>query len=163
MTYKKTKESGFVALFTVLLVSVILAMAIGIASISLKEIVLSSSASDGSKAFYAADSGVECALYYDRVNAGVGNFFGSGSNFTCNGNTPQGDLSVTTDSESQEVYNFKISFGENDELCANIVLKRQVYIPGQFFTTMIESKGSNVPCDDDTNPKKVERSIRVTY
>lgn len=161
MANKKTKESGFVALFTVLLVSVILAMAIGIASISLKEIVLSSSASDGSKAFYAADSGVECALYYDRVNAGVGNFFES--NFTCNGNTPQGDLSVTTDPESPEVYTFQIAFGENDELCANIVLKRQVSIPGQLFTTMIESKGSNVPCNDDTNPKKVERSIRVTY
>ena len=59
MKYNKKNQKGFVALFTVLIVTVILAMAIGIASISLKEIVLSSSASDGSKAFYAADSGID--------------------------------------------------------------------------------------------------------
>ncbi len=165
MKYTQSKQSGFVALFTVLLVSVILAMAIGIASISLKEIVLSSSASEGSKAFYAADSGIECALFYDRQNATPGGFFSG--DFECNGSSPQGPLAGAPtpdpDGESPETYIFEIPFGENGELCADITLKRQVSIPGEFYTTMIESKGSNVACDEDTNPKKVERSIRVTY
>lgn len=157
-------EKGFVALFTVLIVSVILAMAIGIASISLKEIVLSSSASEGSKAFYAADSGIECALYYDRVNPVTGSFFDG--NFRCNGNIPAGPFAGSSmsdpEGESPETYIFEISFGAQNELCADITVKRQV-TTGLGYTTLIESKGANLPCDDDTNPKKVERSIRVTY
>lgn len=161
MNFFTNNQKGFVALFTVLIVSVILAMTIGIASISLKEIVLSSSATEGSKAFYAADSGIECALYYDRINLAPGSFFSG--NFRCNGNVPGFAIGPSSDSESSEMYTFEIPFGANNELCADITVKRQVSIPGQFFTTLIESKGSNFPCTDDTNPKKVERSIRVTY
>ncbi|MEZ4103220.1 MAG: hypothetical protein R3B55_01495 [Candidatus Paceibacterota bacterium] len=150
-------QKGFVALFTVLLVSVILSMAIGIASISLKEIVLSSSASEGSRAFYAADSGIECALYYDRVNSTEGAFFAG--NFMCNGNPPINPLEGA-DFESPETYSFEIPFGADDELCASIILKRQ--ITGLGYSTLIESKGSNIPCGE-TSPKKVERSVRVTY
>ncbi len=155
-------QKGFVALFTVLIVSVILAMAIGIASISLKEIVLSSSATEGSKAFYAADSGIECALYYDRVNAIQGGFFNATPDFRCNGNIPGFAIGPTSDFEADEVYTFEVPFGAQNELCADIIVKRQVTL-GLGYTTLIESKGSNFPCGDDTNPKKVERSIRVTY
>lgn len=152
------KEKGFVALFTVLIVSVILAMAIGIASISLKEIVLSSGASEGSKAFYAADSGVECALYYDRINPAQGTFL---TNLKCNGILPINPLS-SSDFESPEVYDFEIPFGADGELCAKIKVKRFI-TTGLGYTFLIESKGSNLPCGPNDNPKKVERSIRVTY
>ncbi len=155
-------QKGFVALFTVLIVSVILAMAIGIASISLKEIVLSSSATEGSKAFYAADSGVECALYYDRVNGVENGFFNATPDFSCNGNIPVLPTGPDSDFEALEVYTFEIPFGAQNELCADITVKRQV-TSGLLYSTLIESKGSNFSCADDTNPKKVERSIRVTY
>lgn len=163
MNFKYKKDKGFVALFTVLLVSVILAMAVGIASISLKEIVLSSSASEGNKAFYAADSGIECALYFDKINPVPGTLLQS---LVCNGNTyveveGSPDFGPTSNSFTDEVYNFAIPFGENDELCADIQVERAII--GEVFSTRIESKGSNVACDDDSNPKKVERSIRVTY
>jgi hypothetical protein len=152
-------QKGFVALFTVLLVSVILAMAIGIASISLKEIVLSSSATEGSKAFYSADSGIECALFYDRVNSAEGAFFNG--DFRCNANPPINRL-VGADSESPEIYTFEVSFGAEDELCASVVVKRQINL-GLGYSTVIESKGTNLDCSEDQNPKRVERSIRVTY
>lgn len=160
MKIHNKKEKGFVALFTVLLVSVILSMAIGIASISLKEIVLSSSASDGSKAFYAADSGIECALYYDRINPVTGSFFAN--NFSCNGNTPDPIPTPYSDFESDEIYDFEIPFGAGNELCAVVKVKRGI-TSGLNYTVLIESKGSNLPCDTVDNPKKVERSIRVTY
>ncbi len=146
-------QEGFVALFTVLLTSVLLAMAVGIASIALKEIVLSSSASDGNKAFYAADSGIECALYFDRQNPGFGNF---GNGLRCNDHMP-----LMTAPAGPEIYIFKIPFGENDELCADITVERG--LTGLSYQTRIESKGSNTPCDDLNNPKRVERSVRVTY
>lgn len=153
------KEKGFVALFTVLLTSVILAMSIGIASIALKEIVLSSSASEGTLSFYAADSGIECALYKERNIANLLTEFG-----TCNGSTLLSghEGPFVEQGVASEVYTFQIPFGDNQELCADIVVKRQV-APGAPYSTLIESKGSNVACDDTNNPRRVERSVRVTY
>ncbi len=59
--YKK----GFVLAFSLLLSSIVLALAFGIFNILLKQIVLTSSAKDSQIAFYAADAGAECALYWD--------------------------------------------------------------------------------------------------
>lgn len=148
-------QKGFVALFTVLLVSVILAMAIGIASISLKEIVLSSSASEGNKSFYAADGGIECALFLTRTN-----LIDSAG---CNGLALL-NFNQDSDADANEVYTFSARLGAESELCANVTIKRALTNPGLGYSVLIESKGTNTACDDDTNnPKKVERSIRVTY
>jgi Tfp pilus assembly protein PilX len=59
---------GFVSLFTVLMATVILAMAIGMSSVALKQIVLSSNASEANEAFYAADSALQCAIALDGLN-----------------------------------------------------------------------------------------------
>ena len=154
MKFLRKKEDGFVALFTVLLVSVILAMALGIASLSLKEIVLSSSASEGSKAFYAADSGIECGLYLERSTIGPIN------SFDCNGLSLP--TSSSNDPDAEEVVEFDLPLGESGELCARVKIMREV-TSGLGYSTAIDSKGSNMPCDDPDNPKRVERSIRVTY
>lgn len=60
-SYKK----GFVLAFSLLISSIVLVLAFGIFSILLKQIVLTSSAKDSQIAFYAADAGMECALYWD--------------------------------------------------------------------------------------------------
>lgn len=60
-TYKK----GFVLAFSLLISSIVLALAFSIFNILLKQIVLTSSAKDSQIAFYAADAGAECALYWD--------------------------------------------------------------------------------------------------
>ncbi len=154
MKFLRKKEDGFVALFTVLLVSVILAMALGIASLSLKEIVLSSSASEGSKAFYAADSGIECGLFWERSTVGIIN------SVTCNGFTLQ--VTPGSDPDATDVVEFDLPLGESGELCAKVKIMRGV-TSGLGYSTAIDSKGSNMPCDEPDNPKRVERSIRVTY
>jgi len=51
--YKK----GFVVLFAVMLSSIILAITIGIANISIREIKFSTGAKDTNNAFFAADAG----------------------------------------------------------------------------------------------------------
>lgn len=61
----KKNNSGFAMLFTVLVISIILAIALGIADVTFKQTVLSSLARDSQLAFYQADSGVECGMYYD--------------------------------------------------------------------------------------------------
>lgn len=59
-------EKGVALLFVVLLTSVLLLVAIGISNISFKELVFSAEARDSDKAFFSADTGVECGLYLDK-------------------------------------------------------------------------------------------------
>ncbi len=65
---KKNKQKGYVLLLSVLISSIILAMSLGIFSIALKEVALATFARDSVKAFAAASRGLECAMFYDRIN-----------------------------------------------------------------------------------------------
>jgi len=58
-------KKGFVLLFAVVLSSVILALALGLAKIALKEVAFETSAKNTNDAFFAADTAAECALFYD--------------------------------------------------------------------------------------------------
>ena len=59
------RERGFTLLLAALVASVVLALGTSIFSLVQKEITLSSIGRDSQFAFYAADTGVECALYWD--------------------------------------------------------------------------------------------------
>jgi hypothetical protein len=61
------KNRGFVILFSMLISSLILLISAGIFNVVQKEVVLSSSARESQRAFYAADSALECALYADLI------------------------------------------------------------------------------------------------
>ena len=64
-------QNGFVLAFSLLISSIVLALALGIFNILLKQIVLTSTAAESQVAFYAADAGAECALYWDTHNSRV--------------------------------------------------------------------------------------------
>jgi len=64
---KLQRSGGFAMLFTVLVVSIMLAIGLGISDITYKQTLLSSLANDSQLAFYQADSGVECGMYYDKT------------------------------------------------------------------------------------------------
>lgn len=70
-------KKGFALLYAIIIISVVSVIAFGLASISLKQKVLSSLAIDSQVAFYAADAGMECALFY---NLKVFNPMGAGNN-----------------------------------------------------------------------------------
>src|SRR3989338_4365174 len=58
-------QKGFTLLISVLIASILLALGFAIYNIVSKEILLSSAGRESQFAFYAADSGIECALYWD--------------------------------------------------------------------------------------------------
>jgi hypothetical protein len=68
------QEKGFALLFAVLIASVVLAISLGISLITLREVKLSGLVRDGTYAVYAANSGYECALFYDEI-AGTSSTF----------------------------------------------------------------------------------------
>lgn len=58
-------KKGFTLLFAVLVSILILAVGASIISIALKQVILSGAGRDSQFAFYAANTGLECALYWD--------------------------------------------------------------------------------------------------
>lgn len=71
MKKKIQKNKGFVILFAVTLSVILLSIALGVANIALREIKFGTSAKDTNEAFFAADTGAECALINDKSTANV--------------------------------------------------------------------------------------------
>lgn len=61
----KSTQKGFVILYAVLLVSIVLTVSLTLLNITLKQLILSLVARESSYAFYAADSAKTCAQYWD--------------------------------------------------------------------------------------------------
>jgi len=93
--FKKAKEilkpiayrlsPGFTVFFAMLVGSLALAVGVAIYDLTVREIDLSAAASQSQYAIYAADTGVECALYWDAKAAPLGgnpSIFATSSNST---------------------------------------------------------------------------------
>jgi hypothetical protein len=83
---------GFTIFFAMLVGSLALAVGAAIYDLTVREIDLSAAASQSQYAIYAADTGVECALYWDSKYGGSGSAFGTSTTGTwgsspinCNG------------------------------------------------------------------------------
>lgn len=70
------KEKGFTLLFAVLVSVLVLSVGASIISVALKQSILSSTGRESQFAFYAANTGLECALFLD-LNPG---YYGLGPN-----------------------------------------------------------------------------------
>ncbi len=136
-----TNEKGFVMLFTVLIVSIILSLAIGIANIGYKQSLLSSIGKDSQIAFYAADAGMECALLY---MAGTG--FPPGP-ITCG--DVQLDLQPVLPTTNM-AYMPRPTGSTLTQPCFYIY---------PVSNSLIRVSGYNI-CDP-TNPRRVERALEV--
>jgi len=144
------RTQGFTLLFAVLISSLLLAIGLAIFNITIKEIILSSAGRESQFAFYAADTGAECALYWD-LKGGAFSTSTVGS-LNCNnvtisdlGGQGYGVPSIFTLDFAPEPYCVIVSVTKNTN-------------PER---TTIESRGYNT-CDT-SNPRRIERAIRVKY
>ena len=149
-TYNLKPNRGFTLLLAVLISGVLLSIGLAIFNITIKELLLSSSGRDSQFAFYAADSGTECALYWEQKGGGFST--STASAISCNGlNIPNvGGLGYDT----PMVFQFEV-----DGFCSIVSVIKSETHP----RTKIESKGYNTTCDNTVNPRRIERAIRVTY
>ncbi|MCX6753270.1 MAG: hypothetical protein NTW62_02945 [Candidatus Nomurabacteria bacterium] len=156
------KNKAFVLLFAIILASIIFAISIGIANISYKEVLLTTSGKNGNDAFFASDIGIECALYLDNVLASSSPFLSTGLNYEF-GNTNFSDRACAglpvnyTSTDFSGAVNFNVT---NDNGCAAVSVLREVNA-----STTITSKGFNAGdlnnCPSGNNI--VERELQVTY
>jgi hypothetical protein len=166
MILKKIKNNnGFALLFAVLLSSLILSIALGVANIAFKEIKFGTSAKDINDAFFAADTGIECALFNDKMTStsfvspggsGVVSCIGGTSALTYIANDPL--------YSSLPSWSFILS-GFNNESCARVTVVKNAISNPPNITTFIVSKGSNIggALCNSTNANRVERQLEANY
>jgi hypothetical protein len=162
----KSKQSGFVILFAMIISTIILILGSGIFSIAYKEALLQTGGTDTLNALYAADAGMDCAFYLDSAvlpavydcNAGTATATGVGSIFSAiNANPPTAGNPVSVD--------FRLKYP--NKTCSHITVSRILKpLPAPHIETKIYSQGYNV-CDgtapEINNPNLVERVLEATY
>ncbi|HTK33373.1 MAG TPA: hypothetical protein VL335_02405 [Candidatus Paceibacterota bacterium] len=181
-------EKGYTLLFAVIVSVLVLSIAAFILSVSRKQAILSSSARDSVYAFYAADSGLECALenLYNTTNGlATTSFDGSNNphNISCGNAQFQAKLvSNGSGSYTTTFVMFTGTGGQTDgeknqsgaASCATVIVNQ--YIDATLgLVTKIDSRGNNIgwrkasqggsiPTGDCgiTGPRKVERALRYT-
>lgn len=157
MKYVSKKEysnfnGGYTLLFAVLIASLVLSIGLSVFNISMKEFILSSAGRESQFAFYAADTGIECALYWDFQQAAFSS--------TTQANTIRclGLDRVVGGVLLGEESRFTLTFPPPEEYCVEVVVVKEDVSPRR---TRIEARGRN-SCDP-TYGRRVERAIRVRY
>ena len=158
-------QKGFVILFTILISAIILMIGLGIFSIATRETVLSGTSREAQYAFYAADAGVECALYAESIPQGPLSVIGYGTPFACGNNTA---ISVSGHGSSElDPFMFTVIMGTaQDATCARVSVFDSSTISGHPARRVI-SQGYNV-CNPDGTPATknlilVERDLDTMY
>ena len=160
--HKTRTERAFTLLLAVLISSILVALGSAIFDLVSKQILLSSAGRESQFAFYAADTGIECALYWDYTQ----NAFSSTSPITqvsCANDTVTMTRTYTPNppdnpGHPREVTTFSFSYnGGTTAPCVDVRVTKDYY-PTQ---TTLESYGHNTCVL--TDPARLERAIRVRY
>ena len=149
-------KEGFTLAVALIVAGVLLLIATGMVNLALKQASISASGRDSQIAFYAADTGIECALFWDIQSPTGSSAFSTstGSTIFCNKDVNNPDNQWIVGGSYTSVINH-INFAP-EPYCAIVVVTKE--LDGH---TEIESKGYNT-CDL-SNHRRVERAVRVTY
>lgn len=164
----KKNNRGFTLFIALIVSSLLLAIGFSLSTIILKQLVFANSGKESQLAFYAADSGSECALFWDRKDInGTTVFDGSFATSTTDSNIFCGTGGPTTPQTAQVGSFSKIVSGDNlsatttfyvdysDSVntnlkaCAKVTVSKWVDSSGSvpLDKTEIDSRGYNVPLD----------------
>lgn len=153
----KRDSSGFVAIFTVLIATTIMLMIVGITGTTYKETLLTRSSTDSNKAFFAADTGSECALYYDRKINAFPEIVGIA------GPTILSCQNITSSIIGTGDLKYSFLLDSTDGWCSDVRVDKAFFEDGAYYTK-IESFGYNTSCSErGVSPASVERAIRIKY
>jgi hypothetical protein len=157
---------GFTLFIALIVSSLLLAVGLSLSTIILKQLIFSNSGKESQLAFYAADSGAECALYWDRKGVdGYTTFDGAFATSSTNKDifcgtggptTPQtaqvGSFEkIMSPDQLQATTTFYVDYSDVNEVdhkaCAFVTVYKWLDItqtdPVQH--TRIDSRGYNVP------------------
>jgi hypothetical protein len=159
----KYKNKGVTLLFAIILVTVFLIIGTGIINLVIKQLGLSSTGKESSRAYYAAETAAECARYWDLFGAAFGKSDGTSGADTvwitdhvkCNSDRV---TNVVTSGTTIAVTEFDIQITSlPSPLQAHVKITRDSI---QGIAT-VETLGRNTPNIND--PRRVQREYTLTY
>ena len=183
---KQSMQSGFTLLLAALVAAIVLSLGTSIFTIARKQIALSSLGRDSQFAFYAADTAVECALYYDVRKSSTTGFVGFATSsassamngLTCDGVTVVPTLQSSTVNSAVTYFRVYSANGgpsgtpqdglfSRDEAdnpqsgnCAEVTITKNSTAP----FTVIHGDGYSTPCSSvSSNSRSLQRSIELQY
>jgi len=175
------KKGGFTVLYSLLIISLLISISLGIFDIALRDFALAQSAAASQIALFAADAGMECALYYDlKFRGGSLAFATSTVNpqvsldpqflYTCGVPTMPVATPVYYSSSDTAVTTLTVyltarsgAFGSNaadiEGPCAVVTVSKS----SEGIFTTIDSRGYNLCTNSSVSTKRVERGLRASY
>ncbi len=175
---------GFTIFFAMLVGALTLSIGLAIYDLTVREIDLSAAASQSQYAIYAADTGAECALYWDSKAPMLGGspsifatssastaFSGTancnGQNIRVSGTPPTPIAAVPTgwtdwaivSTASAATTSFTITMLPAQPYCAKVEVGKAT-ISGTSYTTIISNGYNNC---GTSGAARLERTLRVSY
>lgn len=179
----KKNKKGFTLLFAVLVSTLVLAVGASIISMALRQVILSGIGRDSQFAFYAANTGMDCGVYWDHHDSL--NFATSNqstypatipSNVKCAG---QHISSITISDEGVDSATSEFNLEFNNVQGGSPISSSVPYCVDVFITkeivqvtlsngntenknqTTVSARGYNT-CDTN-NPRRIERGLQLKY
>jgi hypothetical protein len=167
------QQAGFTLLLAALIASIVLALGTSIFQIAQKQLTLSSIGRDSQFAFYAADTAVECALFWDFRYNYFATTTPSGVDPTCNtqaltplvidspnGNQPYG-YPYTMTSPQMDLF---LDAPPPSDYCAQITVEKTLDPTTNAVKTVIRADGYSTSCATiTTNARALQRSVELHY
>lgn len=149
----KINQKGYALLFTIVIISMISLLTVGLSNTTLKQLILSLGAKDSQMAFFQSDMAVECALYAETRNMLT-------KKFNCGVDKRGSPYQLEANMKSPGNYDISVPSLDNSlDPCFRISIN-QVTNSNKVVTT-VWAKGYNI-CDLK-NDRTVERTIKIIY
>lgn len=155
------RQAGFTLLLAALVSSVVLSLGAAIYQLAVKELVLSSLGRDSQLAFYAADTGAECALYWDVRH----DYFATSAPATVTPPNPRcAGVSFTTTGRSAS-YPYTMSFQiEPAGYCTDVTVTKEIDSGTGNLRTVIHADGYSASCANyTTSVRSLQRSVELRF
>lgn len=167
----KKSGKGITLLVSIITTSMLLLVSFVLVNIALKELILSYANQESQYAFYAADSGIECVLYWDLKNPAGPSAFATSTagTISCNGQSistgsetsipppsPRTTSLIGGGGNSNPTSVFLLNFSRG---CAIVQVTKGWN--GSKVTSDITSRGYNT-CDTSAT-RRFERGIGISY
>ena len=150
----KNSKSGFTLFLVIVITGTLLLIATGVTTLAVRQSKISSAGRNSQVAFYAADSGLECALYWDVKNPLEMSAF-----------DPAGGMEIHCNQDASNPGNHWVVGGASVSTFTMTFLPEPscavVTVTKSGSNTTIESLGYNT-CSAGS-ARRVERAVRAKY
>ncbi|HUO50129.1 MAG TPA: hypothetical protein VMU25_00975 [Candidatus Paceibacterota bacterium] len=166
-----SKKRGFTLLLAALVSSIALSLGTSIYTIVSKEILLSSIGRNSQFAFYAADTGAECALFWDERSDIHPNTFatssasqGTAASVMCD--NVSAPVTIASASANAATSTFEVALFQDvaaGGFCTDVTVAKFIDGTGAV-RTYVDVNGYNVACNAIAgSPNALQRSVQLQY